>query len=494
MPTPARRRTGLAALLLGASALTGVFVAPPIFAQTAPAPIEAPRVAAALPGFADLVERVRPAVVTITTTAQAPVSGSASSPFQPGSEQDRMFRRFFGDGAQQRQRPMHALGSGFLIDAQGRIVTNNHVVENATEVRVQLADGRELPARVLGRDARTDLALLQVDAGGPTPHLALGDSDRARVGDWVVAVGNPFGLGGTVTAGILSARGREIGAGPYDDFLQIDAPINSGNSGGPLFTQDGMVIGVNTAIFSPSGGSIGIGFAIPSNMVRQVVAQLEQNGHVDRGFLGVTTQPLTPQLASALRLPRPDGALVVGVERDGPAARAGLKPGDVVTAVGGDTVRTQRELARAVAELRPGSTVVLTVRRDGRDETVNVRLTALAEKPDTAAQPATPASAASGGQLGLALASVDPQVRQALRLPSGVRGAVVAEVRGDGPAAEAGLRAGDVIQAVGTRDVTSADEAVAAIRDASRQPGGTVALRILRNGETAYVPLETTHG
>ena len=305
-----RRNAAFAAVLLAGTALGGVATGwAPAFAEGA---VQAPQggqiqpaaavVAPAmqgLPGFADLVAKVRPAVVTITAIEKPQQQAEAGSPFPPGSPQDRMFRRYFGapEGGP-RGGVAEALGSGFLVDAEGHVVTNNHVVKDAASVKVTLDDGRELPARIVGRDERTDLALLKIDAGGNLPFLKLGDSDKARPGDWVVAVVNPFGLGGTVTAGVVSARGRDIGAGPYDDFLQVDAPINRGNSGGPLFAQDGTVIGVNTAIFSPSGGSVGIGFAIPSNIVQTVVAQLEKNGHVERGFLGASTQPVTATMAT----------------------------------------------------------------------------------------------------------------------------------------------------------------------------------------------------
>ncbi|MBY0336645.1 MAG: trypsin-like peptidase domain-containing protein [Acetobacteraceae bacterium] len=377
-----RRRALLAATLLGGSSLAGLafWNGHPATAQTAPPAIAVPGQAANAPtaGFADLVARVRPAVVTITASGRQEAQ-PARSPFQPGSEQDQMFRRFFGEEGRPQPGPRArregaALGSGFVVDAEGHVVTNNHVIQGASQVMVTLDDGRELPARVVGRDPRTDLALLKVEAGAPLPWLNLGDSDRARPGDWVVAVGNPFGLGGTVTAGILSARGRNIGQGPYDDFLQVDAPINSGNSGGPLFALDGSVIGVNTAIFSPTGGSVGIGFAIPSGMVRQVVADLKANGRVERGFLGISTQPVSRPVAEALSLPRPEGAMVAEVTPGSPAARAGLRPGDVVRAVDGSPVREPRDLARLIAGKRPGEQATLSVRRDGQDRDLRAAL------------------------------------------------------------------------------------------------------------------------
>ena len=357
------RQTALATLLLAGTALGG-FAArdalPSAHAQPATA-ITVP--SAALPSFADMVARVRPAVVTITTTETR----------QAAAGPDQQFQRYFGNPREERPQTVQALGSGFIVDAEGHIVTNNHVVEGATRVTVKLDDGRELVARIVGRDPRTDLAVLKVD-GANLPHLSLGDSDKVRVGDWVVAVGNPFGLGGTVTAGILSARGRDIQSGPYDDYLQVDAPINRGNSGGPLFGQDGSVIGVNTAIFSPTGGSIGIGFAIPSNLVQRVVAQVQATGRIERGWLGVATQGLDAGMAAALHLPNAEGALVADADADGPAAKAGLQPGDVVTAVDGQAVKSPRELARLIGDLRPNGHVALTLRRDGAERVVQVTL------------------------------------------------------------------------------------------------------------------------
>lgn len=474
-----RARSALAAALLAGTALGGAATWRPADAQ--PAPIAAPAAPqATLPGFADLVARVRPAVVTVTTKTAREAAEPASA---QGSPQERMFRRFGGE--QTRPRAARGLGSGFLIGADGHVVTNNHVVAGAGEVAVTLEDGRELPARVVGRDPRTDLALLKVEAGGALPHLSLGDSDRARPGDWVVAVGNPFGLDGTVTAGILSARGRGIGAGPYDDFLQVDAPINRGNSGGPLFAQDGTVIGVNTAIFSPSGGSVGIGFAIPSNLVETVVAQLQEKGRVERGYLGASLQPVDRTMADALGLTEARGALVAGVEKGSPAEAAGLRAGDVVVSVDGAAVRDPRGLARAVADLKPGARADLRVHRDGGERVLAATVAELRDGPTKQAD----AKEAEGGRLGLALGALTDEARRALDLPEGTRGAVVAEVRDGGPAAEAGLRPGDVVTAVGDRSVAGPDEAVRAIREAQASRGGAVALRVLRDGAAAFVAL-----
>lgn len=499
-PLSHRLRAGIAAALMAGTALSGF-----AFWQGHPAQaqmgaqmgpqgnaISVPAIsqpAVALPGFADLAARVRPAVVTILTTERATEAGTAS-PFPPGSEQDQLFRRHFGEQPGQAQRrPGHALGSGFLVDAGGTVVTNNHVVRNAGSVKVKLEDGRELNARIVGRDERTDIAVLKVEAGQPLPFLALGDSNTARPGDWVVAVGNPFGLGGTVTAGIVSARGRDIGVGPYDDFIQIDASINSGNSGGPLFALDGSVIGVNTAIFSPSGGSVGIGFAIPSNMVRQVVAQIQANGRVERGFLGASTQPVTPALARSLRLAKPEGALVGQVEPESPAARAGLRAGDVVTGVGEAAVANPRDLARAIGEARPGSEVRLSVQRDGAARELRVTLAELRDGQAAGAKPAAEAES-RGGPVGVALVPITPQIRQQLNLPANAAGAVIAGVRPQSPAAEAGLREGDVITGVAGRDVADVPATVGAIREAARTPGSAIALRILREGRGAFVAVE----
>lgn len=486
-----RRRTAFAAVLLAGTAIGGFGASwlRPAFAEAPAAPpaagaITPPRTTA-MPGFADLVARVRPAVVTITTTEAARAAADGASPFAPGSEQDRMFRRFFGDSQSAPAAPAHALGSGFIVDGQGHVVTNNHVVRGAQSVKVTLEDGTELAARVVGRDPRTDLAVLQIDAGHALPFLQLGDSAAARPGDWVVAVGNPYGLGGSVTAGIVSARGRDIGSGPYDDFLQIDAPINSGNSGGPLFATDGTVIGVNTAIFSPNGGSIGIGFAIPSNLVKQVIGQLETQGRVERGFLGAMTQPVTPAMAQALGLAGQQGALVAEVAPGGPAAKAGLRAGDVVSAIGATAVRGPRDLARAVAEARPGSTAALQVLRDGQKQTLNVTL---AELRDTSKQPATQQGQQQRGPIGVALEPVTDAAREALNLPPDTRGAVIAAVRAASPADAAGLRAGDVIVAVAGHMITTPGEAATALRDANRA-GKPIAVRILRDGQAAFVAI-----
>ncbi len=441
----------------------------PVVAPIMP-PVTAPPLPG-LPGFAELVARVRPAVVTITATAASePAPAGTARPLRP------MNRR---EGA---ARPIRALGSGFVIDAAGTIITNHHVVRGAVAVAVTLDDGRSLPARVLGVDAWTDLAVLRIEAGAPLPWLRLGDSEAVRPGDWVVAMGNPFGLDGTVTAGIVSARGRNIGQGPYDDFIQIDAAINTGNSGGPLFATDGSVVGVNSAIYSPGGGSVGIGFAIPANLVAEVVSAIMAHGRVERGFLGATSQPLTPPLANALGMPGVVGALIDDVVPGGPAARAGLQAGDVVTAVDGVAVPDARTLARASARARPGSVVTLTVQRDSMAQYLLARIIAAPESADR--PPAMPEG--RGPRFGLTTTSLTDALRREWRLPREARGALVTAITPNGGGALAGVQPGDVLVAIGQQEVWDAPSAAQAMRQA---PPSAMVLRVLRQGAGLYLAL-----
>lgn len=479
LPLTARRGViagGILALALATTALTGI----PGNAQDRTAPVAAIARAAG-PDFADAAARVGPAVVRVLATEPARAARMAEVPPElRGSPLEELFRRF-GEGARPDPQPdarpdvrpdarpgRTGQGSGFVIDTEGYIVTNAHVVGNAAEVKVVLADGRELAARVVGRDAPTDIALLKVEAGGRLAALAFGDSDAARVGEWVMAMGNPFGLGGTVTAGIISARGRQIGAGPYDDFIQTDASINPGNSGGPLVNAAGAVIGVNTAIVSPSGGNVGIGFAVPSKMVERVVADLRENGRVDRGWLGVSLQPLDAELAAALRAGATKGVVVSSVEGGGPAATAGLMAGDIVTAIDGAAIASPRDLATAVGAVRPGQPVTLAWQRGGEARQARI---ILGQHP--ASREAARVAEARGPSLGLSLA----EARDG--------GARVAAVEAGSVAASRGIRAGDVIRKAGGRDVTSpADvaEAVAAARAAGQE---AIALHIERGGQGA---------
>ena len=501
MSSPTLRvRRPAASVLLAVTALCGTLSlhAAPAVAQTpAAAAIDVSHPAAqALPGFADLVQKVTPAVVTISSTVHEHAEDQEGSPFPPGSPQDRMFNQFFSRRHPNPAQLVHALGSGFIVDAQGLIVTNDHVVKDATDIQVTLADGRKMAAKVVGVDAKTDLAVLQVKSATPLPHLALGDSDAVRVGDWVVAVGNPFGLGGTVTAGILSARGRQIGQGPYDDFLQIDAPINRGNSGGPLFAQDGTVIGVNTAIYSPSGGSVGIGFAIPSRVVKQVVAQLEGSGHVDRGYLGVSAQPVSPAMARALHASGTAGALVAEVQKDSPAEAAGVQAGDIIEKVGGQPVLDPRGLARIVADVRSGTKQDILVWRDGAEKTIAATIAAL---PDgQAAKPAEAAAAAEAdgdaAKLGLDLAPLDRLTREGLSLPAGQKGVLVAGVTPGSPAEAAGMQVGDIIESVGGQAVGNPQAARKALHDGTAAAGSSVALRVLHDGHQGFVALGNASG
>jgi serine protease Do len=477
MTTPRRH---LAAALLAATALCTMT---PLRAQETA--IEPGAISHPLPDFVNLVKRVKPAVVSITSKIveddQEGVAGQGlggTSPF---------VLPFPFNQIQPRARAIEARGSGFLIDADGTIVTNNHVVKNAKSVSVTLDDGTTLPAKIIGHDARSDLAVLRVSANHRLPYINLGDSDAAQPGSWVIAVGNPFGLGGTVTAGIVSARGRDIGEGPYDSFIQIDAPINQGNSGGPLFTQDGRVVGVNTAIYSPSGGSVGIGFAIPSNTVKAVVAQLEKTGHVTRGFIGVNAQAVNAAMGAALHLPQSSsddrGALIASVEADSPASHAGVQPGDVIVAVNGHHIGNPRDLAITISQIPPGNTASLAILRDGGSKTLDVSVGTL---PSDQASGRVGNSPQGSPALGVGLQALTPNLRQQLSLADNIRGAVIAEVKPGSTAEQAGLQAGDVIVAVGDKPVASPAEATREIRD-SLKANQAVALRIIRDGQPAFV-------
>ncbi len=478
-----RAQSLIAAALLAGTALGGYALierSPARAGEVAAAP--APAAASqALPDFSDLASRVKPAVVSITTRLEARETddeGPAPGPFPiPG-------------GMKAHPHLIEARGSGFIISPDGVIVTNNHVVHEAKSVMVTLSDGSELPAKVIGRDQRTDLAVLRVTADHSLPYVKLGDSGAVKPGQWVIAMGNPFGLGGSVTAGIVSAKGRDIGEGPYDNFIQVDAPINQGNSGGPLFSQDGTVIGVNTAILSPSGGSVGIGFAIPSNLVKTVVADIETTGHVTRGYLGVAAQPVAPALRAALALPTGEGAakgaLVANVEPHSPAAQAGIAPGDVITAVDGKTLADPRDLARAIAALKPGAEARIALIRNGApmSETVTI-----AAQPDEQTADRGAASGAETPRVGLALQPISPELRDQLDLPAGSKGAVVAAVEPGSPAEAAGIEPGDVVIGVGAKTVDGPEAAVSAIRSSAHEHHA-VALRILRNGNAAFVAID----
>ncbi len=486
-PVPRRRRRGPVLAAVAGAAL--------IFTTS---------MAQAVPqeGFADLVDKVKPAVVNIATQQQAAArrSDSDESQFQMppelrGSPFEDFFRRFMeppqgerrgGNGPESGPGTASALGSGFLIDPTGYVVTNNHVVQNASKIQVTLADGRKFDGTVIGRDDKTDLALLKVETREALPFVEWGNSDKARVGDWVLAVGNPFGLGGSVTAGIVSARGRDIQAGPFDDFLQVDAPINRGNSGGPLFDRNGGVIGVNTAIYSPNGGSIGIGFAIPASLAKPIIDELRTNGRVDRGWLGVSIQPVSKEIAESLGLKEEKGALVSTVQPDSPAAKAGVRQGDVIRSIDGKTVDQFRDVPRLVASAGPNKTAKLGVWRDGKDTTLDVRLGQMpndqlasadrdAPAPGNARQP-------TSSVLGATLAPLTRQAKEQLGLEGDVKGAVIRNVERGSKAAEAGLTAGDVIVRVGDKDVTSPSDVVNSVKAAEKAERKAVLLLINRKG------------
>jgi serine protease Do len=513
------RRNTLAAALLAGTALTGYVVASAAPASpTAPtpgtetqvanpngtptaaakAPINAQQQAAMperLPDFTHLVAQVKPAVVSVTNYLKQPAADAQDGQDgqgMPGQPQLPFpFNQFpFGQQTPQQQaHPVEARGSGFIINPDGEIVTNNHVIRDARRITVTLDDGQTLPAHVVGADPRTDIAVLKVDAGHPLPYVALGNSSTVQPGEWVIAIGNPFGLSETVTAGIISALGRNIGAGPYDQFIQVDAPINEGNSGGPLMTQDGKVIGMNTAILSPSGGSIGIGFAIPSNLIKQISADLEHSGHVTRGYIGVSAQEISPAMAKALGLPNNGGALIAGVEPNTPAQRGGLQPGDVIRSVNGQSVKDPRELAVDVAGIQPGDQAHLDVLRDGHQQTVDLRV---AQLPSEQRVAQGGSQAPEHARLGLALGPLSPDVVNQLNLPDGTHGAVVTQVQPGSPADQAGIEAGDVIVGVGTHAVNGPGQASTAIRDAERNGDSAIALRIIHDGQSAFVAVNVS--
>jgi serine protease Do len=438
-------------------------------------------------GFADIVEKVKPAVISVRVKIDQPAQPSLSDddmPFPPGSPFERFFKRFGAPGNPRGHETITGQGSGFFISRDGYAVTNNHVVQNAENVQVTTDDGKTYNAKVIGSDSRTDLALIKVE-GDNFPFVKLTDNSP-RVGDWVLAVGNPFGLGGTVTAGIVSARGRDIGAGPYDDFIQIDAPVNKGNSGGPTFDVDGNVIGVNTAIFSPSGGSVGIAFAIPAETVKSVIAQLRDKGSVTRGWIGVQIQTVTPDIADSLGLKQATGALVSEPQKDSPAAKAGIASGDVITSVDNAPVHDPRELARKIGTMLPGTTVKLDIVHNGQNKTVSLTLGTLpndkqaSNEQNQRDQREVPDS--DMPNLGLTLAPGS-------KVSGGGNGVVVTAVNAGGIAAEHGFQVGDVILEVGGKAVTTPAEVRKSLADARSEGKHTVLFRVKSNEGTKFVAL-----
>ena len=493
--TDARSRGRVRTLLLGAvalSVLAGAGLNSAVSTVPALASTVQPQAAIAPTSFADVVEHVRGAVVSVkvsladTSGEEARSVGPQGPQFAPGEPLERFFRRFGEEQPRNVPGPHahggQALGSGFVISSDGYVVTNNHVVENATDVKITVDDGRTVSAKIVGTDKKTDLALLKIVEPGTYQYVDFATASP-RVGDWVIAVGNPFGLGGTVTAGIVSARGRDIGSGPYDDYLQIDAPVNRGNSGGPTFDAQGHVVGVNTAIFSPSGGSVGIGFAIPAEVARNVVASLKDKGSVARGWIGVQIQPVTADIAESLGLKTAKGALVSEAQANAPASQAGVKSGDVIIGVNGEAIEGPRDLARKIAGIGPEKKVDLTYWHDGSEKTATLTLGVLPNERMAKADAPAQADRDALGGLGLTLAP-------ASSVPgAGRNGVVVADVDQDGIAAQKGLRSGDIIlEAAGAPVSRPAD--IAAALDMARKAGHKAVLLRVRNGEgTRFVAL-----
>ena len=489
------RRIGLLATTIAGLGAAALFVAPSLAPNAGffAAPAHAQNLtqqAQQLPqhpvGFADIVAKVKPAVISVRVKMEKEETPGLSEdevPFPPGSPFDRFFRRFGNpNGGEGHRQLVTGQGSGFFLTADGYAVTNNHVVQNADNVQVTTDDGKTYTAKVIGTDPRTDLALIKVD-GKDFPYVKLADA-APRIGDWVLAVGNPFGLGGTVTAGIVSARGRDIGAGPYDDFIQIDAPVNKGNSGGPSFDVDGNVIGVNTAIFSPSGGSVGIAFDIPAETVKTVVAQLRDKGSVTRGWIGVQIQTVTPDLADSLGLKKAAGALVSEPQTNSPAAKAGIESGDVITAVDGKSIADARELARKIGTMAPGSSIKLDLIRQGQEKTVNLTLGTLPSEHQAANHDNDRQGSDNAmPKLGMTLAPSN-QVSG-----SEGNGVVVTAVDPNGVAADHGFQVGDVILDVGGKTVANPSDIRKQLAEAHKAGKHALLFRVKSHEGTRFVAL-----
>jgi serine protease Do len=454
-----------------------------------------------LPDVADLADRLLPAVVEISVETKVG-AGGPGVPNVPQLPDDSPFKDFFDDflkkrggGDADRDRTVSSMGSGFIIDASGLVVTNNHVVEGAESIEVHQQDGTILKAELVGRDAKTDLAVLRVKSDKPLPVVVFGDSDKLRIGQWVMAIGNPFGLGGSVSLGIVSARNRDINAGPYDDFIQTDAAINKGNSGGPLFAMNGDVMGINTAIFSPTGGSVGIGFSVPSNTAKSVINQLVKFGETRRGWLGVRVQQITPDIAESMSLQGVKGALVADVTKDSPGAKAGIEAGDVVLQFDGKPIREMKELPRAVAEAEVGKKVTVKVLRKGKEVDVSVELGRLedGEKQAATAGKVAEPEAATVTALGMTASTITKELREKYKLDANIKGAVITEVAKEGAAADKRLEAGDVIVEAGSRQIAVASDISAAIADSEKDGKSSVLLLVAKagkEGETRFIALK----
>ena len=488
-PLSARR------LALMASVVAGLGVAVCGLSPAASALDMASTTIAQTSGFADLVERVKPSVISVKVKAKA-TAASEKSEEESQSPMEQFFHKF-GAPDRQPQMPgrggrhgeMMGLGSGFFISSDGYAVTNNHVVEGADTVEVTTDAGKTYTAKVIGTDPRTDVALIKVEGGPAFPFAKLSEG-KARIGDWVLAVGNPFGLGGTVTAGIVSASGRDIGSGPYDDFIQIDAPVNKGNSGGPAFNMQGEVVGVNTAIYSPSGGSVGIAFSIPATTVKSVIAQLKDKGSVSRGWIGVQIQPVTQDIADSMGLKQAEGALVADPQKDGPAAKAGVDSGDVITAVNGQQIKDARELARIIGSFAPGSAVKLDILHKGKSKVVNLTLGLLpnAQEAKADTDEAGKDSTLEVPRLGMTIAPSD-KVEGA-----GKKGVVVTKVDPKSAAADRGFKKGDVILEVAGKIVTTPSDVREAIEAAGADKKASVLMRLRSGDASHYVAVPLANG
>jgi serine protease Do len=490
------RKAALAAVTVVGLALVQPVLVAPAEARDAPE------------SFADLVDKLMPTVVNITTTQNIPQQGNRlrdMPQLPPGSPFEELFKEFFDrKNGEQQQRRGTSLGSGFIIDGEGYVVTNNHVIQGAEDITVILRDDTQLKAKLVGSDARVDLAVLKVDPPGkkPLPAIKFGDSDKTRVGDWVVAIGNPFGLGHSVTAGIISARGRSLSNESLDDYLQTDAAINKGNSGGPLFNTDGEVIGVNTAIYSPSGTNAGLAFSIPSNIVKQAADQLREFGRIRRGWIGVSYQSVTDDIADSFGLDRARGVLVANVVADGPAGKAGLKRNDIILSFAGQDVPDLRRFPRFVANARVGSTVDVTVWRGGKETTLKLKIGEQeeAEKTNVSAQggpskkppEADQAVTSTIEQLGLTLQKISDQLREKYGLSDGAKGVVVTKVTPDSPAAEKQLQAGDLILEVDQKPVTTPQEVTEIVAKLQAQKKRSVLLFVERQGDPRFAALRLT--